>query len=332
MVDMDNTQRGDLSAQDRFRIEDGAGPSKPLWQQRWFQIASVLLVLAVGGALLVQSQGDKFLASWYSSRAETKASRGDYQGAVADMNHAIEKTPDNLELYTRRGDYRLLEEEPDLEAALADFNHVLEADPHYSTGYSRRSFVYQRQAFMADDPAEAKKLHALAIEDLRQALPDVPQNDPEFLNQLAYARALAGIDLEQALEDINRALRGVDAERLLARVKASSSDPMELQAAWRAAGMLDTRGYIEQQLGKNEAALIDMDHALNLLDAAAKPFAARFQDAQVRDAFLKREEQTRAVLLHHRGLIHQALGNKDQAKADLDLADELGFNPRAGVF
>ena len=42
--------------------------------------------------------------------------------------------------------------------------------------------------------------------------------------------------------------------------------------------------------------------------------------------------QELAVLLHHRGLIHQKLENVSQAAADLQRAQELGYSPADGVW
>ncbi len=328
---MEQNERGEVRGKATFAIEDGSETPLPLWRQRWFRIAAVLLVLAIAAAVVVHTQGDKFLASWYSSRAEARASKGDFAGAVADMTQAIAKTPDDLELYSRRGEFRLRDQDADLDAALADFNHVLEIDPDYSAGYSRRSFVYQRKAFHAKDPAEAKQLHAQAIADLEKARPSVPKNDSDFLNQMAYARALAGVDLDLALQEVNLALKKFDVDRILANLQAPI-DPRLALNALIVRSYLDTRGYIQHLRGENQEGLADMDDAIAMHEAAVPPFASAMSDSDQRSTFMKQQDETLGVLLHHRGLIHQALGNEEQAKEDLERAEELGFNPKAGVF
>lgn len=72
--------------------------------------------------------------------------------------------------------------------------------------------------------------------------------DAEFLNSLAYFRALAATDLDKALTDIDRALV------LKAGSKAST------------AAYLDTRAWILYQIGKPKEALVDINKALELLE------------------------------------------------------------------
>lgn len=327
---MEHNDRRD-SYGDTFRIEVGQ-PARPLTAQRWFRLAMVLLGLAAIAGVVVYTQGDTFMASWYASRAEAKASQGDYHGAIADVSHAIQQTPDNVLLYMRRGQYRLNADPPDLDGAIADFDHVLSVDEGYADGYFSRSMVYQRMALLLDDEQRAAKLHAAAIADLERARKELPENDPRLLNQLAYTRAVAGVDLEQALQEINTVLSGVDAQALLASVEEEPINGADLLRAREILAYLDTRGYIQHLLGNQEAALKDMDLSIDLHLATDRAIFNRLPDENARAAFQREQDKLYAVLLHHRGLVHQALGNEPQAQADLTKAQELGYNPKAGVY
>ena len=316
---------------DTFRIEDGQA-ARPLTAQRWFRLAVVLLVLAVIAGVVVYTQGDSFMASWYASRAESKANQGDYQGAIADMSNAIQQTPDNVQLYLRRGQYRMNAQPPDVDGAIEDFDRVLAADEGYAEGYFLRSTAYQRMALLLDDPQRAAQLHAEAIADLEKALPHMPKDDPMLLNQLAYTRAVAGVDLDQALEEIETALKNADPQAVLASVEEEPINGNALVQARQILAFLDTRGFIHHLRGDQEEALADMNLTLDLYLATDRAIFNRLADENARATFQREQEKLHAVLLHHRGLVHQALGNEDQAKADLTKAQELGYDPKAGVY
>lgn len=327
---MEHNDRRD-SYGDTFRIEVGQ-PARPLTAQRWFRLAMVLLGLAAIAGVVVYTQGDTFMASWYASRAESKASSGDYHGAIADISHAIQQTPDNIQLYLRRGQFRLNAEPPDLDGAIEDFDHVISVDPTFAEGYIRRSTAYQRMALLLDDEQRAAELHAAAIADLEKAQPHMPKDDPMLLNQLAYTRAVAGVDLDLALQEIETVLNGVDTQAVLATVEEEPINSTDILRAREILAYVDTRGYIQHLRGEQEAALKDMDLALDLYLATDRAIFNRLADENARAAFEREQEKLHAVLLHHRGLVHQALGNEAQAEADLSKAKELGYNPKVGVY
>lgn len=327
---MESNDRREIHG-DTFRIESEQ-PARPLTAQRWFRTAVVLLVLAGIAGVVVYTQGDTFMASWYASRAEAKANQGNYQGAIEDISHAIKQTPDNIELYRRRGQYRMQAQPPDLDGAISDFDHVLEHDDGYAMGYMLRSMAYQRMAFLLNDADRAAELHAQAIADLEEAQPHMPKNDPLLLNQLAYSRALAGSDLKQALAEIDTALANVDAELLLESVEEEPVGVDSLNRAREIRSYLDTRGFIHHLLGDQVAALKDMDLSIDLHLATNRAVLNRLADEDRRTAFTEEENKIYSVLLHHRGLVHQALGNEEQAQTDLQQAEDLGYDPKSGVF
>ncbi len=327
---MDHNDRREINA-DTFDIGENQ-PTPPLTAQRWFRAAMVLLVLAGIAAVVVYTQGDAFMASWYASRAEAKADDGDYQGAIADINHAIKQTPDNIGLYLRRGRYCMEVEPPDLEQAIADFTHILDQDDGYAIAYLLRSTAYQRMAFRIDDQERAAELHTQAIADLERARPHMPKEDPTLLNHLAYSRALAGTDLDEALQEINIVLKHVDAEGLLQKVQRKPVHVNDLIRAREILAYLDTRGFIQHLRGEQEAALQDMELTIDLYLATSQDLVERVADRSRRDNLQQQQDELYSVLLHHRGLVHQALGHEEQAQADLDKAQELGYDPKAGVY
>lgn len=138
-----------------------------------------------------------------------------------------------------------------------------------------------------------------------------------FLNQLAYFRALAGIELDQALVDINRALAQVPEE-----------------GSWQGA-LRDTRAWILFQMGKPLEALPDADFAVKQVEQ--EPDLGLMGDTlqwleqtltgrpkpRSADKILTRKEAGaalwgKATLYYHRARILQALGRTEQAESDYD--------------
>ena len=79
---------------------------------------------------------------------------------------------------------------------------------------------------------------------LQQYLPDREQRDPLANNQIAYMRALAGVDLEEALADVDKALESQQNE-----------------------SFLDTKAWVLHRLGRNEEALEVLDEAMKEIES-----------------------------------------------------------------
>jgi tetratricopeptide (TPR) repeat protein len=197
-----------------------------------------------------------------------------------------------------------------------------------------------------------------ALEALKLAV-DVNSKDPTVLNQLAYYRALARVELEQALQDINQAL------------ESDENEP----------ALRDTRGWVLYQLGRPEEALKDAQFAVeamertsmlgilerslgefttspdysNLLpeaNLAVDPLEENPKQQQTRrtrkgtvpksthatkgsaatDGYLNMSAANPvlwnlAVLRYHRAMILQKLGREDEAKQDWDWLKKHNFPP-----
>ena len=105
-------------------------------------------------------------------------------------------------------------------------------------------------------------------------------------NNRAYNLALAGKQLERALEDVDKAL--------------------ELHGPDEA--FLDTRGYLLYLLDRPLEALADLDSAIELL----RRHRLRSGDGA-------------GEIYYHRALVHQKLGNRDLSDADFRRAKQLGY-------
>jgi tetratricopeptide (TPR) repeat protein len=182
-----------------------------------------------------------------------------------------------------------------------DFDRVL-TSPRASQGV--RLYCYHRRSWANC----LLKDYAAAVDDATQAIELVGHGHrmlPTFLNQRAYIRALANTskeELEAGLKDVEEAI-------------AMERDDN--------AAFIDTRGYLLHLLGRHKEALVDIKRAIELTKGSRER-AYRFNDAQ-------ELKENLAVMHHHRALIHDALGNKDEAIEDFRLAEEFGYNPDAGV-
>jgi tetratricopeptide (TPR) repeat protein len=134
----------------------------------------------------------------------------------------------------------------------------------------------------------------------------------EALNGLAYARAVAQTDLDQALREVEQALQLV------------GDNP----------AMLDTRGYIQVLRGDLEAAKTDLEVAVagveqQLQKATATP---DYVDRREYERDLRNLKQSVAVIRYHRALLCDQLGQAEPAAADRRRVRELGFEPNDDLF
>ena len=66
----------------------------------------------------------------YSNRGEVKRVKGDLDGAIADLNKAIEIDPNCAVAYNNRSEARL--QKGDLAGALADYDRAAELKPEFA--------------------------------------------------------------------------------------------------------------------------------------------------------------------------------------------------------
>lgn len=273
-------------------------------KRRWLLAAATLVLLALFLAGNHWPAVQTHLAvTWWADRAEEKLIEDDFQAAEENIEKALAWMPDSPQLLYLRAQIR--QQAHDLQGALADYDQVIAAAPKFAPAYSARADVRRRLG-----------LYHEALEDLNQVIQLRPADDPQPLNHRAYIRALAKLDLPQALEDIERAL-------------ALNEHDVYLPA------YLDTRGYIHYLLGNDELAQADITRAVDLAERYARQMLQPellecFNPAQ--QARLRRLiNENLAVLYHHRGLIHERLGQDELAQRDQQLAHQHGYDPFRGV-
>ncbi len=229
-------------------------------------------------------------------RGAAAFSRGDLDGALADLDRAAVLAPGNADLFATRADVHLAQRHVD--KALADFDTALRLDPAQDQARMERAMVRAAQG------ERAKALEDLAALDKR--LP--PQSDMRRTLASQYdeldmpAQALAQwtlwIDAHPHDVDLDEAYNG----RCWARVelgteldKALADCDAALDVDGKNASFLDSRAWVYLRMGKPQKALADFNRGLAIKADGASS-------------------------LYGRGLVHLALGEATAAQADLAAA------------
>jgi tetratricopeptide (TPR) repeat protein len=281
------------------RKERKLGPTPP-----WARAAAGMLLVGVIAALAAvpawKRGGGPAMVRARCDQAYARFQDGDLPGALQLLDKAQAAAPQDARVAIYRGWLRL--EAGDLAGSLHDLNRAQQSHPHTQEVYSLRSRVYQRLG-----------RHREAINDATEAIATSVNGDPEPYNERAYVRAVAGVELTDALDDVQRAID-------LARRPV--------------AAYLDTRGYLYHLLDRQAEALADLDRAIALTEAEGPRSLQHrgFGQGVASELDLRRYRENLSVLYHHRGLVQQSLGNEDLSQRDFERGKELGYNPSAGVF
>jgi tetratricopeptide (TPR) repeat protein len=140
------------------------------------------------------SQNPQPTATNYISSAIDKYRRQDFQGALADINRAIQLDPKNAQAYDVRGVFKASELQ-DIQGALADYNRSIQLDPNYVGAYINRGNL-------KDDKLQD---YQGALADYNRAI-QIDPNANVFYNRgvLRYNKLQ---DFQGALADLDRAIQ-----------------------------------------------------------------------------------------------------------------------------
>ena len=94
--------------------------------------------LATAAVVLSTQAADAQSAAVFMKRGYAKFNKGDYQGALADFNKAIEINPQDSIAYYNRGSAK--DELGDYQGAIADYNKALRRAPALDALKSRTGF------------------------------------------------------------------------------------------------------------------------------------------------------------------------------------------------
>lgn len=282
-------------------------------------LAFIAVLLGMLFSSTVADEAKQWLAGRLLKRAVEKERLSDAAGALADVNRAASLAPDHPQVLELRAHLKLTLN--DVEGSLDDYNALVKLDRRYAPAYLGRSTALQRL-----------NRHQEAIDDLTQAIKLSPSRDAMPRNNRAYARALAGVDLHEALGDVQQAISMV--EENLARESLTPTKYSMMMVAFaksQKAAYLDTRGYIYFLQERYADALADLELAIQLTDEF-RHFWLRQVPAEHHSFYERQFDHELSVMYHHRGQVYEKLGKPEESRADLDLATKLGYNPAEGVF
>jgi tetratricopeptide (TPR) repeat protein len=277
-----------------------------------------LFVLALVGPCVIP-EIPREVARWRLAQALEARQRGDKELASATLAKVMESLPDSPSLLLQRAEWLL--EDGKKEEALATAQRIKELigdEPLWLMAYGQ--FLQSAGRFQ-----EAVE-YFRRIEQISERSGNPPR--ATALNALAYAQALAQVELAEALQNVNKALELAPGEPAL----------------------LDTRGYILYLLGQYDLALADLHAAVSAVEARSAGMLQNYRPNADRQfvpsrpkslphidlpedeavALIAREV---AVLRYHRALILLAMGQEKEADADLARARALiGKEPDATLF
>ena len=183
---------------------------------------------AIGGCNAVIQDTTKNLAAAYYFRAAASEAKKDFDRAIADYTQAIAIDPTEVDyLNGRAGAY---EAKNDMNRAMADYDKAIQLNPKSVYAYNNRGATFQRKGDFARASADYGEVTKLQ------------PNNPDAWAARCWVRAAGGREVQQALSDCDAALK----------IKADQPD------------VLDTRGFVNLRLGKNDDAIKDYGAALKL--------------------------------------------------------------------
>ncbi len=167
-----------------------------------------------------------------------KVNKGDYQGAIADYNQAIQLNPNYADAYIGRGTTQDIL--GNKQGALDDYNQALRINPNLTDAYLGRGGI---RLLLGDKQG--------AIDDFNQVVQTNPNNADSY-NTRGASRYYLG-DKQGAIKDYTQAL---------------TIDPNRFDVYFN-------RGIARRDSGDNRGALADFSQALRINPNSAQAYASR---------------------------------------------------------
>jgi tetratricopeptide (TPR) repeat protein len=288
-------------------------PSGNRPQRGWSAWPLILLMLAAVFGPCTAIQVPREVGRWKLVEALQFRAAGENDAAYARLQAASRWFPKSWELRLTKAEWRLADGRRD--DALAEAEEMLQV----AEGSREMPQILMVHSHFLQSAGEFAK----AVDDweklVRLSETTGEPSRANALNGLAYAQGLAGIELDDALQNVNESL------------EAEPGNP----------AYLDTRAYIYYRQAKSasgeetkellQKALADMEPAVKAFDAAAarqqsgaglplsKPVkkALEARPQTLRDmARTAQSDWVSAVMHYHRALILEELGRKKEAQAE----------------
>jgi len=243
---------------------------------------------------------DPYFAVAYYNRAVFKFKKGDYDGAVADIGKYLELKPRDALAYNYRAIFRSFKNEDDYDQEIADNTRAIELAPQFEAAYTDRGCA----KYMKHDYEGANA-------DFDRAIELKPDNGSAYVFRAAVKND--SYDYNGAVADIDRALL----------LKLSNND---LAMAYF------IRGIAKGRQGNYYGALLDYDKALQHGQDKNKIYFTRSETKLVHgNLFGAIEDLDKAIELqskdpkiyYNRGLLEVELGKYQSAIQFLDKSIDL---------
>jgi len=204
----------------------------------------MILAAAIGlpvGPVIADYFGPATTARWMLAKAANEFDQGNVVEAQKLLEDAYKKSPD---IAADRNFLRQLDrvEANNDSSAVSSFYVDLWEQ---RIGRIENPAIRSEAAFAISSLLSNRKKFDDAARILNGNLPPIEERTAVQNNQMAYMRALAGKDLEQALVEIDMAIKTAENE-----------------------SFLDTKGWVLHRMGRNEEALVVMDKSLAKLTEA----------------------------------------------------------------
>ena len=293
----------------------------------------LLIILSIGvlATLFVSLPAE--ISRWYLAEAMESAEEGNYQRAI-DVSHQADDWAELPETSLSRAEWLI--QVGDKDAAVEEIVIAGKRDPgNWNT-------IFQCSTLLMD--AGQPEMSAELIRESQKEYPvESEALLAQILNAEAYALAVAGKDLDLALQQGEKSLyilvppaadtRWDPPKQSFLEQYFGSSDQSPGTPVW-SASVYDTVGYIYYLQGDYEAARADLDLAVSYQSLQYRLTVTQLQQATQMgvepDDYkpqLTSANHTLAVLHYHRGLTLAALGLTDEADADFQRVRQLGFTP-----
>ncbi len=269
-------------------------------------------------------------ASAYNNRGNAKSNKRDYDGAIADYNRAIELDPKYAFAYSNRGSAK--SNKRDYDGAIADFDRAIELDPKFASAYNNRGYAKSN-----------KRDYDGAIADCNRAI----ELDPKYAfayNNRGKAKKSKG-DCDGAIADYNRAIEldpkfaiacynRADAKTNIGDLNGAIADfdrAIELEPKYAVAYCF--RGIVKRLKSDQDGAIADFDRAIELEPKYASAYVNRGHSYMGKGDYERAiQDWSRAIeldeknsdALNNRGWAYCKKRDYDRAWADVKKCRELG--------
>jgi len=302
-----------------------ASPGRRTLLSPWRNLS---LVLGVAAFAMFAACGLTFgpaeFGRWQLARAIRLRQQGDNEAAYERLSEAMRHFTDSPELILQRAEWRL--EDGDKADALADADKLLEL-----VGDNYRWLSVHAQ-FLQDAGEFAKAAEDWKKIDQISRRTGNPSRE-NALNGLAYAQSLGKGDLEDALATANKALdldpsspAILDTRGYILHLLGRDSEAIDdMNRAVK--GMDNVVAAAQQKPDKSRPVAEKKEEIVTQPKAIREAFPSTRADQQTA-AF-----RAAAVIHYHRALVFKALGREAGAEADLEIARQLiGHEPDETLF